>query len=193
MDTLESIAAAIKVCKLCRLCEGRMNAVPGIGNPHAEVVFIGEGPGKNEDLKGEPFVGAAGKFLDKMLASIGWTRADIFITNVVKCRPPENRDPLPDEIDTCSSNYLKKQLAIIKPLLIVTLGRHSMNIFLPGQKISDIHGHAIRTKGIDNNAQVYFPLYHPAAALYNGGLQSVLMADFQKIPQLLTQLKSSHA
>lgn len=194
METLEQLAAAIKVCTLCRLCQGRTNAVPGVGDPRAKVVFIGEGPGKNEDLKGEPFVGAAGKFLDKMLTSIGWTRDNIFITNVVKCRPPENRDPLPDEIDTCYTNYLKKQLLVMKPLLIVTLGRHSMNIFLPGKKISDIHGHAVRTKGIEEGqTQVYFPLYHPAAALYNGGLQSVLMADFQKIPALLEQLKSSHA
>lgn len=193
MDTLAALAEAIKVCKLCRLCEGRTNAVPGSGNYQSEVVFIGEGPGKNEDLQGKPFVGAAGKFLDKMLASIGWTREDIFITNVVKCRPPENRDPLPDEISTCYTNYLQKQLAIMKPLLIVTLGRHSMNIFLPEKKISEIHGHAIRTKGADGQPQVFFPLYHPAAALYNGGLQTTLMADFQKIPQLLAQLKSSHA
>lgn len=193
MDTLAALAEAIKVCKLCRLCEGRTNAVPGSGNYQSEVVFIGEGPGKNEDLQGKPFVGAAGKFLDKMLASIGWTREDIFITNVVKCRPPENRDPLPDEISTCYTNYLQKQLASMKPLLIVTLGRYSMNIFLPEKKISEIHGHAIRTKGAGGQPQVFFPLYHPAAALYNGGLQTTLMADFQKIPQLLAQLKSSHA
>lgn len=193
MDTLAALAEAIKVCKLCRLCEGRTNAVPGSGNHQSEVVFIGEGPGKNEDLQGTPFVGAAGKFLDKMLASIGWSRDDIFITNVVKCRPPENRDPLPDEINTCYTNYLQKQLSIMKPLLIVTLGRHSMNIFLPEKKISEIHGHAVRTKGANGEAQVFFPLYHPAAALYNGGLQATLMADFQKIPQLIAQLKSSHA
>ncbi len=193
MDTLASLAASIKICTLCRLCEGRTNAVPGSGNPEAQVVFIGEGPGKNEDLKGEPFIGAAGKFLDKMLASIGWTRSDIFITNVVKCRPPENRDPQPDEISTCYTNYLRKQLLIMKPALIVTLGRHSMNIFLPGKKISDIHGNVVHAKGPDGNPQVFFPLYHPAAALYNGGLQTTLMADFQKIPQLLVQLKSSHA
>ncbi len=193
MDNLAALAEAIKVCKRCRLCEGRTNAVPGSGNYQAEVVFIGEGPGKNEDIQGKPFIGAAGKFLDKMLASIGWTRDDIFITNVVKCRPPDNRDPLPDEISTCYSNYLQKQLMIMKPLLIVTLGRHSMNIFLPEKKISEIHGHAVKTTGPDGKEQVFFPLYHPAAALYNGGLQSTLMADFQKIPQLIAQLKSSHA
>lgn len=193
MDTLANLAEAIKICTLCRLCEGRTNAVPGSGNYQAQVVFIGEGPGKNEDLQGVPFIGAAGKFLDKMLASIGWTRDDIFITNVVKCRPPENRDPQPDEISTCYTNYLQKQLQIMQPVLIVTLGRHSMNIFLPGKKISDIHGQAVQTKGPDGTPQVFFPLYHPAAALYNGGLQSTLMTDFQKIPQLLVQLKSSHA
>ncbi len=189
MDTLQEIAEQIKVCRNCRLCEGRTNAVPGVGNPAAEVVFIGEGPGKKEDELGVPFVGAAGKFLDKMLASIGWTRDNVFITNVVKCRPPENRDPLPDEIKTCNP-YLVRQLSLMKPLIIATLGRHSLGIFLPDRRISDVHGQPIRTKGV-SGPQVYLPLYHPAAALYNGGLQATLMADFQKIPQLLQQLKDS--
>jgi len=153
MDSLQEIAEQVKMCRQCRLCEGRTNAVPGIGNPQAEVVFIGEGPGKSEDELGMPFVGAAGKFLDKMLASIGWTRDDVFITNVVKCRPPENRDPLPDEIQACSQ-YLARQLVLLKPLIIATLGRHSMGIFFPDKKISEMHGKAIRTKGV-NGPQVY--------------------------------------
>ncbi len=193
METLLDLAEQIRTCQLCRLCEGRTHAVPGSGNHQSKLVFVGEGPGKNEDEQGEPFVGASGKFLDKMLASINLARSDIFITNIVKCRPPNNRDPLPDEIATCGDQYLKKQLLLLNPLVIVTLGRHSMNYFLPNQKISEVHGKAIRTTGLDGNPQVYFPLYHPAAALYNGSLQSTLMADFQKIPQLLEQLISSHA
>lgn len=193
MDTLLDLAEQIRTCQLCRLCEGRTNAVPGSGSHQTKLVFVGEGPGKNEDEQGVPFVGASGKFLDKMLASINLSRSDIFITNIVKCRPPNNRDPLPDEISTCSDRYLKNQLQLLKPLIIVTLGRHSMNYFLPNKKISEAHGKAIHIKGIDGHPQVYFPLYHPAAALYNGSLQSTLMADFQKIPQLLEQLISSHA
>ncbi|MBI4835988.1 MAG: uracil-DNA glycosylase [Candidatus Abawacabacteria bacterium] len=192
MEALNFLAEQIKKCHLCRLGDTRTNAVPGYGNPESPVLFVGEGPGKNEDEKGLPFVGAAGKFLDKCLDSIGWKREDVFITNVVKCRPPENRDPLPDEITTCCNNYLKNQIRLIKPLLIVTLGRHSLELFLPGKKISEVHGKAMRTQG-ENGLQVYLALYHPAAALYNGGLQSVLLADFQKIPALLEQLKNTNA
>ncbi|MBP7057085.1 uracil-DNA glycosylase [Candidatus Gracilibacteria bacterium] len=193
MDTLLDLAEQIRTCKQCRLCEGRIHAVPGSGSDQTKLVFVGEAPGKNEDEQGEPFIGASGKFLDKMLASINLSRSDIFITNIVKCRPPKNRDPLPDEISNCGDRYLKNQLQLLKPLVIVTLGRHSMNYFLPNQKISEAHGQVIRAEGIDGQSQVYFPLYHPAAALYNGSLQSTLMADFQKIPQLLEQLISSHA
>lgn len=180
---LGQLAEQIKVCSLCRLCESRTNAVPGQGNPHAEVIFIGEGPGKNEDEQGIPFCGASGRLLDELLASINLSRESVFITNIVKCRPPGNRDPLPDEKDTCATNYLDKQLALIKPKLIVTLGRHAMNYFLPDLKISEVHGQPKRFKG-----QVYLPLYHPAVALYNGSMKEALTEDFTNIPKTLTTL-----
>ena len=151
----------------------------GAGNPDAELVFIGEAPGKNEDLKGVPFVGAAGKFLDEMLAMIDLKREDIYITNIVKYRPPNNRDPLPEEKAEFLP-YLQEQLAIIKPTIIVTLGRHSMECFLPGLKISQCHGQPKR-----KNGQVYLPLFHPAAALYNGGMRQTVIDDFMTIPALL--------
>ena len=125
---LQSFHASIADCKKCRLCEGRTQVVPGAGNPHAEIMFIGEAPGKNEDLQGIPFIGAAGKFLNEMLETIGLKREDIFIANTVKCRPPNNRDPLPDEIETCLP-YLKQQILLIRPKIIVTLGRFSLNLF----------------------------------------------------------------
>jgi DNA polymerase len=154
----------------------------GAGNPDTEIVFIGEAPGKNEDLQGEPFVGAAGKFLNEMLASIGLERKDIYITNIVKYRPPENRDPTPEEIADFIP-YLKRQLAVIKPKLVVFLGRHSMNVFLPELRISQAHGKPVRKGG-----QVYLPLFHPAAALYNGGMRETLMADFSLIPTILKKI-----
>jgi len=180
---LNEIATAIKGCQLCRLCEGRTNAVPGTGPVTAEVVFIGEGPGKNEDEQGIPFCGASGKFLDELLESILLSRDDIFITNIVKCRPPANRDPLPDEKQICSETYLDKQLALIKPKLIVTLGRHALNYFIPDIKISEVHGQPKRFKG-----QVYLGLYHPAVALYNGGMRQTLRDDFIKIPKILEKI-----
>jgi DNA polymerase len=178
----------IKKCRKCRLCEGANNAVPGEGSTTAEILFIGEAPGKDEDLQGRPFVGAAGKFLNQMLAEIGLKREDVFITNVVKHRPPDNRDPLPEEIEKCS-DFLKAQVLLLKPLLIVTLGRHAMNEFLPGLKISQVHGQAKRASGIAGGRQVFFPLYHPASALYNPGLRSTLVRDMMKIPILLKKLK----
>ena len=192
---IQEIASQIRQCQACRLWEGRTNAVPGVGNPEAEVVFVGEGPGKDEDLQGEPFVGAAGKFLTEMIKSIGWEREEVFITNVVKCRPPNNRDPQEDEIETCTSLYLWNQLEIINPVLVVTLGRHSMYKFLPSTvKISKIHGTPMQS--INKRTGKVFnvlPLYHPAAALYNGSMREVLMADFQKIPKLLESLKNGTA
>ncbi len=170
------------------MCEGANNAVPGEGSTTAEILFIGEAPGKDEDLQGRPFVGAAGKFLNQMLAEIGLKREDVFITNVVKHRPPDNRDPLPEEIEKCS-DFLKAQVLLLKPLLIVTLGRHAMNEFLPGLKISQVHGQAKRASGIAGGRQVFFPLYHPASALYNPGLRSTLVRDMMKIPILLKKLK----
>ncbi len=174
-----------KDCSLCRLCESRTNVVPGSGNPNAEIVFIGEGPGKNEDIQGLPFVGASGKFLEEMLGLIGLKREDVFITNVVKCRPPNNRDPEADEIQICTSNYLVKQLQEMNPKLIVTLGRHSMNFFFPGKKISEIHGKKLLAKKQNGEMQAFLPLYHPAAALYNGSMREVLKTDFTKIALIL--------
>lgn len=192
MEALDLLAAQIRICKLCRLSETRTNAVPGFGTHTSPIVFVGEGPGKNEDEQGNPFVGASGKFLDKCFASIGWKREDVFITNIVKCRPPENRDPFPDEIATCCTNYLDNQIKLIKPKVIVTLGRHSLTYFLPNTKISEVHGKAQEVQK-NNETQVYYPLYHPAAALYNGSLQSVLLEDFSRLPQLLEQLTKNHA
>lgn len=183
---LAQITAEIAVCRNCKLCEKRTKTVPGSGSPSAEILFIGEGPGKSEDLQGEPFVGAAGKFLNEMLGSIGLSRADIFIANVVKCRPPENRDPEPIEVETCWP-FLAQQIEIIQPKLIVTLGRHSMNRFLPGLKISAAHGRPVRRK----DGQVFLPLYHPAAALYSPSQRAVHLADFAKIPKILEQIKNA--
>jgi len=189
MSTLESISGRIVSCTNCRLSKTRTHAVPGDGNSNADVMFIGEGPGKSEDERGVPFVGAAGKFLDELLAEIGMKRSDVFITNVVKCRPPGNRDPLDDEISVCWP-YLEEQVKLIKPKLIVTLGRHAMNRFLPGLKISEAHGQAKRYKGVGTEKQVYFPMYHPAVALYNGSYRDVLKADMRKIPKLLSMIES---
>lgn len=157
----------------------------GVGSADAELVFIGEAPGKSEDLKGEPFVGAAGKFLNEMLASIGLKRSDIYITNIVKYRPPENRDPTPEEIAEFVP-YLKQQLAVIRPKLVIFLGRHSMNVFLPELRISQAHGQPVRKDG-----QVYLPLFHPAAALYNTGMRDTLLQDFALIPAILRKITAS--
>jgi DNA polymerase len=154
----------------------------GVGSADADLMFIGEAPGKSEDLQGEPFVGAAGKFLNEMLASIGLTRSDIYISNIVKYRPPENRDPTPEEIAEFVP-YLKRQIAVIRPKLVIFLGRHSMNVFLPELRISQAHGKPVRKDG-----QVYLPLFHPAAALYNGGMRATLMADFALIPAILKKI-----
>jgi uracil-DNA glycosylase len=160
----------------------------GDGNPEAEIVFIGEAPGKKEDEQGLPFVGAAGKFLNQMLDSMKLKRKDIYITNIVKYRPPANRDPLPEEKKDFLP-YLFQQLAIIKPKLVVTLGRHSMNCFLPELSISAVHGQPKRIKvNLGNNkilSLVIMPLFHPAAALYNGGMRSTLIEDFNLIPSAL--------
>lgn len=171
----------------CILKETATQAVFGDGNPHAEVVFIGEAPGKNEDLEGKPFIGAAGKFLSEMLESINMKRSDIYITNIVKYRPPNNRDPLPEEIEDCK-DWLHEELTLIQPKLIVFLGRHSMNHFFPTEKISSAHGKLLieTIKGIPT--QYFLPLYHPAAALYNGGMRETLKDDFKKIPLVLKKL-----
>ena len=172
----------------CDLKATATQAVFGDGNAGSEVVFIGEAPGKNEDIEGRPFVGAGGKFLAEMLESIKMKREDIYITNIVKYRPPNNRDPEPSEKEACNE-WLINELKIIKPKLIVFLGRHSMGRFFPTEKISDVHGKLL----IKNTAQLghhaFLPLYHPAAALYNGGMRETLKKDFKKIPKALTKIK----
>lgn len=171
----------------CGLKTTATRAVYGVGNPHARVIFIGEAPGKKEDETGVPFVGAAGKFLDEMLASINMEREDIYITNIVKYRPPNNRDPEPSEKDACRA-WLHAELSAINPDLIVFLGRHSMNDFFPTEKISAVHGKLLVKKFADITTTHFLPLYHPAAALYNGGLRDELMHDFKKIPLALAQI-----
>ncbi len=180
---LDDIQEQIIKDKTCpELAAQATQLVFGAGSADADIVLIGEAPGKNEDLKGEPFVGAAGKFLNEMLAMIGLKREDIYITNIVKYRPPNNRDPLPDE-KSAFLPFLQKQIAIIKPKLIVTLGRHSTDVLLPGLKISQVHGEPKRAHG-----QVFLPLFHPAAALYNGDLRQTLIDDFAKIPLILEKI-----
>lgn len=174
----------------CMLRETATQAVPGVGSADADVLFIGEAPGKNEDAKGEPFVGAAGKFLDEMLGSIGMKRDDIYITNVVKYRPPENRDPTPEEIGDCAE-WLREQLALIDPKVIVTLGRHALNRFFPDAKISEVHGRAFRREIPEVGTRVFYVLYHPAAALYNGSMRDTLKRDFLRIPKILKKLKET--
>lgn len=172
----------------CELRKTATQAVFGDGNAEAEVVFIGEAPGKNEDLKGVPFVGAAGKFLEEMLERIGKKREDIYITNIVKYRPPNNRDPEPKEKEDCNE-WLINELKIIAPKLIVFLGRHSMTRFFSTEKISDIHGKLL-IKNIPElgKKQAFLPLYHPAAALYNGSMREILIHDFKKIPKALQKI-----
>lgn len=184
LDDLKAKIVAENVCP--ELAKTATQLVFGDGNPNADIVFIGEAPGKNEDLQGLPFVGAAGKFLDEMLASIDLRRQDIYITNIVKYRPPNNRDPLPEEKAEFLP-YLQAQLEVIQPKLVVTLGRHSMNCFLPDLQISQCHGQPKRLKG-----QVYMPLFHPAAALYNGSMRQTIMDDFAKIPQVLKLIQDSN-
>jgi DNA polymerase len=184
---LAEIAAQVRVCKACRLWEGTINAVPGAGNPNAEIMFIGEGPGYNEDKKGLPFVGRSGSYLEKMLKLINLDRDQVFITNVVKHRPPENRDPLPDEMAACKP-YLDRQIEIINPLIIVTLGRFSMARYFPNGKITQIHG---KPKYEDGRA--YYPLFHPAAVLRNPTLEPQMEADFQRLLEVIEEVKKQRA
>jgi uracil-DNA glycosylase family 4 len=185
MDTkavLEQVARDVAGCSLCDLHKGRTRTVPGEGSPDAKIMFIGEAPGFNEDKQGRPFVGQSGHFLDELLASIGLERSTVFITNVVKSRPPNNRDPLPAEIAACAP-YLQRQIDAINPKMIVTLGRFSMAKFFPGESISRIHGQARRKDG-----RIYVPMYHPAAALHQTALKKVIEEDFSKLPELLATL-----
>ena len=185
-DSLVIIEKLVAKCQRCDLYRTKTKDVPGVGNEHAGVMFIGEGPGKDEDLQGEPFVGAAGKFLTEMILSQNMKRADVYIANVIKHRPPNNRDPLPDEIEACW-RYLRRQIELIQPKLIVFLGRHAMNRFFPEMQISKVHGQAFR-KDFNGKKQVFLALYHPAAALYNGSMRQTLMADFAKIPKILKKI-----
>jgi DNA polymerase len=172
----------------CELKKTATQAVPGVGNAEAEIVFIGEAPGKSEDQQGEPFVGAAGKFLNEMLALINLKREDIYITNIVKYRPPNNRDPLPEEKSACRA-WLLEELKIISPKLIIFLGRHAMNNFFPDLQISQAHGKLLIKPFKGMSTKYFFPLYHPAAALYDGSMREILIADFKKIPKVLKEIE----
>jgi uracil-DNA glycosylase family 4 len=184
-ETLVALAGEISVCTKCALHQERKKAVPGEGPAQAEIMFIGEGPGFHENEQGRPFVGAAGKFLDQLLAQAGVTRADVFIGNVVKCRPPGNRDPLPDELAACDT-YLEAQIDAINPSIIVTLGRFSMNKFIPGVKISAVHGE-MRKVG----DRFVIPMFHPAAALHQAALKPAILADFAKLPEQLKEARAA--
>jgi uracil-DNA glycosylase len=186
---LDAIAAEVRDCTRCRLHATRTNAVPGEGDPQTEVVFIGEGPGQNEDLEGRPFVGRAGGLLVNLLAHVGWTRDDVFITNIVKCRPPGNRDPEPDEVAACAP-YLHRQLEALDPAVIVTLGRHSMGRFMPGARISQAHG---TTGPVDSATGAHdatvFAMYHPAAALRTPAIEADSYEDVARIPAVLLEAR----
>jgi len=184
MSALTELCQQIALCHKCDIARLRNKVVPGEGAENAEIMFIGEAPGFNEDQQGRPFVGQAGQYLDQLLASVNLNRQLVYIANVIKCRPPENRDPLPTEIQNCAP-WLDNQIEIIKPKIIVTLGRYSMARYFPGKSISKIHGTAVKRDGI-----VYFAMYHPAAALHQGSLRRDIELDMQKIPQLLAEINT---
>ena len=183
MDTLEDLAQRVRDCTDCPLHLSRTNAVPGEGPANAEILFIGEGPGFHEDRQGRPFVGPAGNFLEELLQSIGMTRDQVYIANMVKCRPPNNRDPAPSEISACSK-FLDRQIELIDPLLIVTLGRFSMSRFFPGQSISRVRGRLRSAAG-----RQIFPIMHPAAGLRRQEMRAAIEEDFAKVPGLLDVLR----
>jgi uracil-DNA glycosylase len=178
-EILKQVANETAACTKCALQHSRKRAVPGEGPANAEIMFIGEGPGFYENEQGRPFVGQAGKFLDELLIGIGMKREQVFIGNVVKCRPPGNRDPLPEELSACS-DYLERQIQAINPRVIVTLGRFSMARFLPNAKISDVHGQSYQLKG-----RTIVPMYHPAAALHQPSLRPMVEKDFKRLPDLI--------
>jgi len=182
VSDLQQLAAEVSACTRCVLHKSRVKAVPGEGPEHADIMFIGEGPGFHENQQGRPFVGAAGQFLDELLNMIGLKRDQVFICNVVKCRPPGNRDPLPEEIAACKP-YLDRQIALIQPKVIVTLGRYSMARAFPNEKISAIHGQPKKVDGI-----VYVPMFHPAAALHQPSLRRTVEDDFRQLPAILGEL-----
>jgi DNA polymerase len=184
-EKIESLYARVRGCTICPLSRTRTNAVPGEGPVDAEVMCIGEAPGMNEDRQGRPFVGQAGQFLNELLAAGGLSRDGVYICNVLKCRPPENRDPFPAEIEACR-DYLDEQIDLIDPLLIITLGRFSMAKFFPNQSISRIHGHVKDTAG-----RFYVPMYHPAAALHQQSLRETILNDFRQLPGILERARAA--
>ncbi|MEK9659415.1 MAG: uracil-DNA glycosylase [Chloroflexota bacterium] len=184
MVDLAALDQRVRACTVCALAATRTNAVPGEGSPTARVLFVGEGPGYNEDRQGRPFVGAAGSFLNQMLGSIGLAREDVYIANMVKCRPPQNRDPFPNELAACA-HFLDEQIALIAPQVIVPLGRHALSRWFPDGSISRLRAKAQRVDG-----QLIFPLYHPAAALHNGSLRATIEADFRALGDLLAILEA---
>jgi len=181
VSELESLVAEVSTCTRCLLHRGRTKAVPGAGPENADIMFIGEAPGFHEDQQGLPFVGAAGSFLDELLGSIDLKRDQVYITNVIKCRPPGNRDPLPEEVEACKS-YLDRQIELIQPKLVVTLGRFSMARAFPKARISRIHGQPRKISGV-----IYYPMYHPAAALHQPSLRPIVEDDMRRIPELIAQ------
>jgi DNA polymerase len=185
---LEVIAQEVRGCTLCPLYTGRVRAVPGEGPADAKIMLIGEGPGFHEDRQGRPFVGASGQFLEELLAMANLSRQDVFITNVVKCRPPGNRDPEPVEVKTCTSTYLDRQIATINPHVIVTLGRFSMQFFLPNERIMRVHGQPRQV-----GDRLIVPMIHPAAALHQPQNRPLLEADFQHLPAILAQAEQAAA
>lgn len=182
MQELQTIAQEVRSCTLCPLHQGRVKAVPGEGPPDAKIFFIGEGPGYHEDRQGRPFVGPSGQFLDELLELAALRRSDVFIGNVIKCRAPQNRDPLPAEIDICTRTYLFRQIEAINPSVIVTLGRFSMGLFLPKERISRIHGQPRTVDG-----RLIVPMLHPAAALHQPQNRPLIEADFRRLPGILAQ------
>ena len=190
---LEAIASEVRVCDRCPLSPTRTQAVPGEGNPDTEVVLVGEGPGQREDQSGRPFVGAAGTLLSELLGMIGWRRDDVFITNVVKCRPPGNRDPEPSEIEACAP-FLKRQLEVLDPAVVVTLGRFSLQTFMPGDRIGRVHG---TERPIESHtgarAATGYAMYHPAAALRQGSLKETMQRDMAAVPDVLLRARARRA
>jgi DNA polymerase len=187
---LEAIAAEVRVCTRCKLAQTRTRAVPGEGHADTEVMFVGEGPGQTEDAQGRPFVGRAGELLVRLLASVGWRRQEVFITNIVKCRPPGNRDPEPDEIAACAP-YLQRQLQVLDPAVVVTLGRFSMGHFRPGERITQIHGtHAPAPGETGARDALAYALFHPAAALRSTDVERQSYDDIAGLPRVLIEARS---
>jgi DNA polymerase len=184
-EVLAQVAKEVSVCRKCALSHSRKNAVPGEGPANAEIMFIGEGPGANENEQGRPFVGNAGTFLNELLAEAGLQRRDVWITNVVKCRPPANRDPQPEELAACNE-YLERQIAAINPKIIITLGRFSMARYMPGAKISSVHGQMRRV-----GDRFVIAMFHPAAALHQAALKPATLKDFAQLPKLLEQARAA--